>query len=392
MVNYICKNCNKNFNRKSNYDYHINNKKKPCNQHLLISHQSSVTPQNCSVTPQQCSVTPQQCSVIPQNNLTYLEGSDKVKLNNIELNLKIYKCDKCDKEFKKKFNLNRHLITCKIQKKLQELKKKLQEPKIEPKIEAKTEPKNNMVNIDELDIDDQTKIILTVLLNQNKKLLEEIDLIKSKNNKLEEVINKIDKIDKIDKKKIIKTNNINTTNTNTNITTNILNNQSNTINNTIILAHGKEDLSKIELETIMGCMSTFKHREIIPSITKHVYLNDKKPENKNFCVVDTARNKCKYFDGTKWVIGKTNDKVNKIFDNMHNMLTEPFEKENINKTIEFIKTNPKKFNEKWIKISNTYLKSLYDEDDKENIENKAKVLEELKLIFFNNKDEILKIK
>ena len=142
----------------------------------------------------------------------------------------------------------------------------------------------------------------------------------------------------------------------------------------------------------MGYMSTFKHREIIPNITKYVYLNDKKPENKNFCVVDTARNKCKYFDGEKWVIGKTNDKVNKIFDNIHNMLTDPFEKENINKTIEFIKTNPKKFNEKWIKISNTYLKSLYDEDDKENMENKIKVLEELKLIFFNNKDEILKIK
>ena len=60
-------------------------------------------------------------------------------------------------------------------------------------------------------------------------------------------------------------------------------------------------------------------------------------------------------------------------------------KERINKTIEFIKANPKKFNEKWIKISNTYLKSLYDEDDKENIENKLKVLEELKLIFFKRK-------
>jgi hypothetical protein len=184
---------------------------------------------------------------------------------------------------------------------------------------------------------------------------------------------------------------INNTNNDNSITNN--NTQNNTINNnnTIILAHGKEDLSKIELEAIMGCMSTFKHREIIPNITKYVYLNDKKPENKNFCVVDTARNKCKYFDGKKWVVGKTNDKVTKIFDNIHNMLTDPFEKEHINKTIEFIKANPKKYNEKWIKVSNTYLKSLYDEEDKENMENKIKVLEELKLIFFNNKDEILKI-
>jgi len=35
---------------------------------------------------------------------------------------------------------------------------------------------------------------------------------------------------------------------------------------------------------------------------------------------------------------------------------------------------------------------LYDEDDKENMENKLKVLEELKLIFFNHKDDIIKIK
>jgi hypothetical protein len=30
MVNHICEICNKCFNRKSNYDYHVNNKKNPC--------------------------------------------------------------------------------------------------------------------------------------------------------------------------------------------------------------------------------------------------------------------------------------------------------------------------------------------------------------------------
>ncbi len=30
MVNYTCPTCSKQFNRKSNYDYHIENKKKPC--------------------------------------------------------------------------------------------------------------------------------------------------------------------------------------------------------------------------------------------------------------------------------------------------------------------------------------------------------------------------
>ena len=58
------------------------------------------------------------------------------------------------------------------------------------------------------------------------------------------------------------------------------------------------------------------------------------------------------------------------------------------KTVKFIQANPKKFNEKRIKIANTYLNSLYDKDDKENMSNKVKMLEELKLIFFNNKEEV----
>ena len=142
----------------------------------------------------------------------------------------------------------------------------------------------------------------------------------------------------------------------------------------------------------MTCLSTFKHREIIPNITKHIYLNESKPENQNFYVTDMSRNKCKYHDGKKWQIGKSSDKITKIFDTVHNVLTDPFEKENIEKTTAFIKANPKKFNPQFIKVANHYLKSLYDSDDKESIEDKTKVLEELKLIFFNNKDEIMRIK
>ena len=65
-------------------------------------------------------------------------------------------------------------------------------------------------------------------------------------------------------------------------------------------------------------------------------------------MIKKYHNKCKYYDGDKWLVGKTTEKVNKIFDSLYDMLTEPFEKENIEKIIKFIKANPKKFNEKWI--------------------------------------------
>jgi len=357
MVLYKCQNCLKEFKKKDDFIKHTERRKYPC---IAIN--------------------------INLQKITEINN----KMPVLTENKNEHTCNKCNKTFVNIYSLKRHCDNyCKVKKEKEQIIEKT---------------KNNQVNIEELDIDDKTKIILTILMNQNKKIIDEMKEelnqikeenkeIKTKNVKLEEVINKLDK--KSSSKTINNTSNSSKTINNTSNDNSITNNntQNNTINNnnTIILAHGKEDLSKIELEAIMGCMSTFKHREIIPNITKYVYLNDKKPENKNFCVVDTARNKCKYFDGKKWVVGKTNDKVTKIFDNIHNMLTDPFEKEHINKTIEFIKANPKKYNEKWIKVSNTYLKSLYDEEDKENMENKIKVLEELKLIFFNNKDEILKI-
>jgi DNA-directed RNA polymerase subunit RPC12/RpoP len=41
MVVYICKNCKKEFNKKSNYLNHIENKKKPCEQIKLKMHQNA---------------------------------------------------------------------------------------------------------------------------------------------------------------------------------------------------------------------------------------------------------------------------------------------------------------------------------------------------------------
>ncbi len=352
MVIYNCPNCGKEFLKKYNYEMHTKNKKHPCRPKDITPPSSSENNENSS-------------GFAPVNNNNCENKSDLEEE-------KIFKCIRCNRIFNKKYNLDRHLNgRCKI-------------------VEEKLKP-NNPVNIDELDLDEKTKTILTILLNQNKKLIDEMNKIKEENKEIKEENKEIKEENKEMKEKIGKINVKKIKNINNNSTNNSHNTNNNTINNTIIVAHGKEDLGKIELETIMKCLSTIQYKDIIPNMTKHIYINDKKPENKNFCVVDMARNKCKYNDGNKWQIGKTTEKVNKIFDNVHTLLTDPFEKENINKTIEFIRANPKKFNEKWIKLSNTYLQSLYDEDDKENIENKLKILEEIKLIFFNNKEEILKL-
>ncbi len=393
MVLYTCPMCSKEFNRKSSFLDHIENRKKPCNFKKESSINNADLPPDSSVAPDSSEKAPDSSEKAPDSSIKTQDFSAipiLEKIPNIvqEVYLsdnKIYKCDTCNLVFNKKYNLRRHQNgRCKMNQQ-QAVKEK--------------NSQNNQINIDDLDIDKKTKTILNILLNQNKKIIDEMkqemDKIKEENKEIKEENKEIkeenkemkEKMSKIDRKNITK--NINNNNNTTN-NTNSHNTQNNTINNTIIVAHGKEELDKIELETIMKCLSTIKYREIVPNMAKHVYINDKKPENKNFCVVDMARNKCKYYDGNKWMTGKTTDKVNRIFDSLHTLLTDPFEKENINKTIEFIKANPKRFNEKWIKLSNTWLQSLYDEEDKENIENKLKILDEIKLIFYNNKDEILK--
>ncbi len=61
----------------------------------------------------------------------------------------------------------------------------------------------------------------------------------------------------------------------------------------------------------------------------------------------------------RWVTGKTSDKLMKIFDIVNSLLTDPFEKENLIKTLKFIQTH-EELNQKnkWITMSKNYCLSL----------------------------------
>jgi len=165
MKKFICKNCNKNFNKK----------------HHLISHSNK---KNTCIN---------NTTLLTQINTNYH------KLTQINKNLN---CVYCKKNFANIYSLKRHVekyCKLKINKELLEIKNdKIKE--------------NNQVNIDELDIDDKTKTILSLLLNQNKKLIkelkEEMDKIKEENKEIKEKNKEIteknkeitEKISKIKKK------------------------------------------------------------------------------------------------------------------------------------------------------------------------------------------------
>jgi hypothetical protein len=61
--------------------------------------------------------------------------------------------------------------------------------------------------------------------------------------------------------------------------------------------------------------------------------------------------------------------------------------------LEFIRKN-KKYADKYythIVKCNNFAKSLFDDSEKENIDKRQEILNELKLIFYSHRDEILKI-
>ena len=86
MVNYICSICNKKFNHKGDYTRHIN-RKKTCN--VITSIWENIKKSDIK-SPSNCSKT---CTVVQKNEQ--------------------FKCKYCKKTFKKKFNLKRHVKTCK---------------------------------------------------------------------------------------------------------------------------------------------------------------------------------------------------------------------------------------------------------------------------------------
>jgi hypothetical protein len=350
MVIYTCPICCKEFKKISHFKDHTENKKKPCQPMAPKCSQMLPNAPKCS---QMLPNAEKNNEFFDKNDGIFVKTIENFK-NNIdefseefeESENPVISCNNCGKIFCKKSNLNRHIKN--------NICKKLDEENQQLKSEILTYKK---------ELENQNKQI-----NELKQLFYEM----SKNNK--------------GSKRNSKT--INNNNTMNNNITNITNNNQN-IN--IILPHGKE-LEKIQLNEVLDLMLTYDFNDMVPNLIKYIYLNKDKPENQNFLVNDIARNRCKYYNGEKWITGKANEKILTMFENTNSLFTDPFDEPEARKTIEFIRKN-KKYADKYPTIlkCRNYAKGLFNESDKENMETRQKILDELKIIFYNHKDEILKL-
>ncbi len=294
-----------------------------------------------------CQQNLQKFAQICTNLQEFAENENSVIIgSNVGVGEGIHNCQHCNKEFSSIYTLNRHLSSyCKIKKQKDE----------------ETNKQNDLLMIQMMEL---------------KKILE------IQNKEIQELKNK-----KPVSKLVINNHNNNTTTTNTLNAGSINTGNTNNIN---LMPHGKEDFSKIELKSILECLCNENFQEIVPSMVKHIYIDKNYPEFHNFKVLDLARNKSEYYDGKDWVVGKADDGLIKIFENVNTALVEPFDKDNIDKTIKFIRNNEElKKKYQWINWSKNYCVNLFKDTEKEYIEDRNKILNELKLIFYNYKDQIL---
>jgi hypothetical protein len=386
MVKYICKNCMKEFNRKSNYDYHIENKKKPCvplhqnppkttKTHQFFDPNFSSNTQlglvdsieNLSQSDSQDSPTCTNLQTNPQiyKSTTKCEQESKLSstnnmLDNVKSN-RVHKCEYCSLTFSRQDALKRHIDSrCKIKNK------------------DKNKENNNT---DEKNIQDKE-------MKKNK----QNDVLLKKIKNLEKVIEEMKTNNKTSINKVIinaNNNSTNTTNNNSNTTnTTNINNSTNTVN-IKLKAFGDTDLSRIDLETKLNFLNTVDFPNIIPNYAKYAFINDKMPENRNFKVLDIARNKCEYYDGQKWIKDDANKCTIQMLDYLKDSLQDLFNKENIEKTIKFIKKNEEKLSQKYINCSKNFCYNLDKIDDKEYKNHRENIAQQLRYIFYNHKDEIL---
>ncbi len=315
-----------------------------------------------------------------------------------------FKCNICFKEFDKKFNLDRH-----VSNKKKPCKPVLLVPPIStnapPEIHQKTP--ENAINSDKSHQNEQdeeneiTKSLTCVhcdLLFTRKDTLKRhmesrckvkklLDQEKERQNEQFEELKQLiyQQSKEIADLKKQKPTSITINNTDNSVKNNVSNNVNNSVNNIKLMAHGSEDLSKIETKTILKYLCSDKFESIVPNVTKEIFRNKERPEFLNLEVTDLARNKAKYYDGDNWVTGNANDCAMTVFENVNSRILEPFEEDNIEKTVNMIiKDKELKPNYKTINYSRNYCGKLFSED-KEYIDQRNKICENIKNMMYSKK-------
>ena len=320
MKVFKCTNCEKEFTRKQNYIYHINNFKRPCesiknknnikNNNIIIEYP---IPSNEPLIPSnEPPITSNEFSKFLNINLkSNIKTDDKHiniheiilndinKLTNENLKNKVSNttCIYCETSFTRADNLQRHMKDrCK-----------------------------SKIYYDELE---KIKIKFESAINNNDYLLKEIEKLKKENNELKNTNNLQ-----------ITTNNNNNTNNNT-LNKNQINNGviNNNNLNVQLVQFGNENIDDLDIREALNVYLRSTGGNIVSNMLRFVNLNEKYPQNHNICMSDLSRELVKIFNGKKFIVKKFKDAkgdiLGKAIVNTYKIVDKIENNDNLKKTVD----------------------------------------------------------
>ena len=326
MSNFSCNKCNKCFTRKSNYEYHINNKKRPCS-----SENTKNPTQNVQVAPKIVEVAPKISQATPTtvqdikdikviqetliNIQEYLKTTQeplkevkvpvesrkevKVPVQEPNINDVIFEeidrlgnidvkntknkinCVFCDCPFSKPGNLQRHINnSCKSKKTFDELENL--KKRFDMLLTAHEDLKNTITN---------QPVQATTNNNTNKNT----------------------------------TNNNNSNNTKNQINNGVINNNNNNVTVQLV-QFGHENIDNLDTNEVLDVYSKSTGGNILSNVLKYVNHNEKYPENNNICITDLSREYVKIYNGKKFIVKKfkhaKGDIMGKVINNTYKIVNK----------------------------------------------------------------------
>ncbi len=282
MVNYTCNICFKNFNRKSNYVYHVNNKKTPCNG--LCSENIQFAPNLLQKTPE---ILEHKSEEGDNNNIintnVYIDEvvNDVLELNSeTNKNMKnIHQCLFCGLVFSRYNNLTRHMSTrCKV--------KKLQDQEKEKIFELLLEKEKQQHNLQMLELKNKYDSEINKQNSQIDELKKMIENIKEKQEK------EINKVKTINNNKGININNI-------------------VIPQSKLVDFGKEDIKNIPNSSLEKILNKIGAPALVECV-KAIHCNTDYPQGMNAYISDKSRNKGMIWHEGEWKQERTRTIFNEV--------------------------------------------------------------------------------